>query len=308
MNSLNHNYSVMQLEYNKMQAENQQLLSWSPSTNTAMVIIKDVIQINMSMYTPTLESNTASVRPDYGGAIEEIMTYKLVNTQSAFELTLRFENGHFSLFTLTQLEGYPNYPLIYTQPQSTDILQATRDLMTRYQSVSNDSYLSEINSLLSIANETTSDQTTGNTKFDLSNVGSTGTATLTYSENGYDYQPKNMQVTLESGIIVKFTDDWFFYNVGSAPINISQEQAVEIAKNAAKNFSWNANGTQVSNFQIVNSPVSVEFYPHPRGTDNLTLYPYWYVTLFLDKTYPGDVSALGVGVWADTGKVEAVQT
>jgi hypothetical protein len=39
----------------------------------------------------------------------------------------------------------------------------------------------------------------------------------------------------------------------------------------------------------------------------LTLYPYWYVTLYLDKTYPGGVSEIGVGVWADTGQVASIQ-
>ena len=76
--------------------------------------------------------------------------------------------------------------------------------------------------------------------------------------------------------------------------------------NAVKNYSWNENGTQVSNFQVLNSPVSAELYPKPR-TDNLTLYPYWYVTLHLDKTYPGGVSEIGVGVWADTAQATNIQ-
>jgi hypothetical protein len=298
----------LQADYNKVQAENQRLLKWTPSTNFAMVIIKDVIQINVSMYQATLESNTAQIRTDYGGAIEEAMSYKLSNIQSAFELTLIFENGHLSLFTLTQLEGYPNYPPIYTQPQSTDPLQATRDLIARYQSVANDSYLGDVSSLLTIANETTADQFLGTVKLDLSNTGSTATATMTYTENGFDYLPKSIQLSFDKNVMTKFSDNWFLFNVGSTQINVTQDQAVAIAKNEAKSFSWNVNGTRVANFQILDNLVSVVFWAHPRGTDDLTLYPYWYVTLFLDKTYPGGVSALGVGVWADTGKVEAVTT
>jgi DNA-binding transcriptional ArsR family regulator len=308
VNSLNSNFASLQADYNKVQAENQRLLKWTPSTNFAMVIIKDVIQINVSMYQATLESNTAQIRTDYGGAIEEAMSYKLSNIQSAFELTLIFENGHLSLFTLTQLEGYPNYPPIYTQPQSTDPLQATRDLIARYQSVANDSYLGDVSSLLTIANETTADQFLGTVKLDLSNTGSTATATMTYTENGFDYLPKSIQLSFDKNVMTKFSDNWFLFNVGSTQINVTQDQAVAIAKNEAKSFSWNVNGTRVANFQILDNLVSVVFWAHPRGTDDLTLYPYWYVTLFLDKTYPGGVSALGVGVWADTGKVEAVTT
>lgn len=304
VNSLNSNFASLQADYNKVQAENQRLLKWTPSTNFAMVIIKDVIQINVSMYQATLESNTAQIRTDYGGAIEEAMSYKLSNIQSAFELTLIFENGHLSLFTLTPLDANPNYPLIYTQPQSSDPLQATRDLIGRYQLVANDSYLREASSLLAIANETTADQTLGNVKLHLS----TGAATMTYTENGFDYLPKSMKLKFDNNLLTTFSDNWFLFNVGSAQINVTQDQAVAIAKNEAKSFSWNVNGTRVANFQILDNLVSVVFWAHPRGTDDLTLYPYWYVTLFLDKTYPGGVSALGVGVWADTGKVEAVTT
>jgi len=306
-NKLSNDYNFMQGNLTQLQNENYQLLHWTPSTNEAMVIIKDVIQINVSMYQATLESNTAQVRTDLGGLIEEVMQYQLENTQSTFELTLRFRNGHFSLFQLTELEGYPNYPPIYTQPQATDPLQATRNLIARYQAVSNDSYLDQASALLAIANETSADQTLGNVKLDLT-TGSTATALLTYTQNGLDYQPKNMEVYFDNNIVTEFTDDWFLYPVGNASINISQDQAVTLARNAVKGFSWNVNGTPVTNFQVLNTPISVVFYPHPRGTDDLTLYPYWYVTLFLDKTYPGGVSALGVGVWADTGKVEAITT
>jgi hypothetical protein len=48
------------------------------------------------------------------------------------------------------------------------------------------------------------------------------------------------------------------------------------------------------------------FFPHPR-TDLLTLVPYWYVTLYLDKEYPGGVNSISVGVWADTGEVANIQ-
>jgi hypothetical protein len=117
-----------------------------------------------------------------------------------------------------------------------------------------------------------------------------------------------MKLKFDNNLLTTFSDNWFLFNVGSAQINVTQDQAVAIAKNEAKSFSWNVNGTRVANFQILDNLVSVVFWAHPRGTDDLTLYPYWYVTLFLDKTYPGGVSALGVGVWADTGKVEAVTT
>ena len=306
-NSLSSDYGVLKANLTEVQAQNQKLLSWSPSTNQAMVIIKDVIQIDVSKYQATLESTTAQVRSDLGGAIEEVFKYSLVNSQSNFELTLRFRNGHFSLYQLSQLEGFPNYPPLYTQPQPTDVLQAATRLIQRYKAVMNDSYLDEATRLLASANETSNDQTLGNTKLRLSTYGTSSDALLMYTDNGTDFPPKSQDVVFENNVVTKFSDDWILYQVGSTQVNISKEQAVLIAKNTAKTFSWNANGTQISSFQILDNPVTVQLVSHPKGLENLTLYPYWYVTLFLDKTYPGGVSVIAVGVWANTGKVEAIQ-
>ena len=90
-------------------------------------------------------------------------------------------------------------------------------------------------------------------------------------------------------------------------VNVSQDQAVQIAQNYVKTYSWNANGTEVSNVALLQTPVSIQFCPHPRN-DGLTLIPYWYITLYLAKTYPGEVDRIAVGVWADTGQVANIQT
>ena len=306
LNSLSIDYGNLKADYGNIKTLNKQLLSWSPSTNQAMTIIKDVIQIDVSKYQATLESNTAGIRTDFGGIIEEVFKYSLDNSQSSFELTLRFRNGHFSMFQLNQLEGYPNYPPIYTQQQPTDALQAARALIQRYKSVMNDTYIDEAAQLLATASDTSGDQTLGNTKLRISTLGADAEARLMYTANGTDFEAKSLYVSFQNQIVKIFSDDWFLFKVGSTQVNISKDQAVLAAKNAAKAFSWSANGTQVTNFQIMDNPVSVVFYPFSR-TDPLTLYPYWYVTLYLDKTYPGGVSDITVGVWADTGNIENIK-
>ena len=306
-NNLSTDYGALKTDLTEIQAQNDKLLSWSPSTNQAMVIIKDVIQIDVSKYQASLESTQATFRSDLGGAIEEVFKYSLVNSISNFELTLRFRNGHFSLYQLSQLEGAPNYPPLYTNPQPTDVLSASRQIIQRYKAVMNDSYLDEATQLLASANQTSNDLTLGNTKLSFSTYGSTANALLMYTDNGTDFRPKSLDVVLENNIVTKFSDDWTLYKVGSTQIKISRDQALLAAKDAAKTFSWNVNGTRVSDFQILDNPVSAELVSHTKGTDSLTLYPYWYVTLHLDQTYPGGVSVIAAGVWADTGKVENMQ-
>ena len=307
-NNVSNNYIDLQKNYNVIKVLNEQLLLSNTSDNAAeaKTIIQDVIQIDTSKYQMTLLSDTVQVRSDLDGVVEEIMQYSLVNTASHFDLTLRFRNGHFSLFQINQLEGAPNFPLVYAEAQPRDVVQACQGLLERYESAFNDSYMRQIASLIASANDMTTDQTFGNTKLQLSSYNGFADVSLMYTNNGTDFQAKSITLVYNNYALTEFSDDWFLFKVGSTQINISQAQAVQIAMNAVKSYSWNANGTQVSNFQVLNSPVSAQLYPKPR-TDYLTLYPYWYVTLHLDKTYPGGVSEIGVGVWADTEQPTNIQ-
>ena len=305
-NRLSSDYELMKADFDKIQAQNQQLLSWSTSASKAMAIIRDVIQIDVAKYQATLLSNTVEDRADLGGVIEEVIKYSFVNSVSRIELTLRFRNNHFSLFQLSQLEGFPNYPPLYTKSQPRDILQAGMGLLERYKSVMGEPYLEEMSRLLASANETNGDQTLGNTKLRISDYGGNAEILFHYTENGTDFSVKRLHVVFQNHVIMELSDDWLLYKIGTAQVDISREQAIQIAKNAARDYSWISSGVQVSDFGILDEPVSAEFYPHSR-TEYLTLVPYWYVTLHLDKTYPGGVNVIAVGVWADTGEIANIQ-
>jgi hypothetical protein len=72
-------------------------------------------------------------------------------------------------------------------------------------------------------------------------------------------------------------------------------------------FTWEADGAVVSDFSVLEEPVSAVFHPTLREA-GLALIPYWEVTLYLDKAYPGGVNRIVVGVWADTGEVRRINT
>lgn len=308
-NELSNDYSALQKNYNAVKEQNQQLLlsKTSNDTDQARIIIQDVLQIDTSKYHLTLTGDTLQNRADLGGLIEEILQYSLVNNASRIDLTLRFRDGHFSLLQINQLEGSPNFPLVYTEPQPIDVIQACQGLIDRYTSALKDSYMDQINTLMASVNDNKSGQTLGNSKLQFSSYDGYADFLLMYTDNGTDFQAKSVHLSYQNNILTEFSDNWLTFKVGSAQVNISKDQAVLIAKNAAKSYSWNANGTQVTNFQILDNPVSAQFYPKPRASDVLTLYPYWYVALYLDKTYPGGVSEIAVGVWADTGQIASIQ-
>ncbi len=98
--------------------------------------------------------------------------------------------------------------------------------------------------------------------------------------------------------------------VGSTEVKISEEQAVNIAKEYLKTFSWKANDgseelVEVKDFKVLASPVKAKLSMQPR--ESFELYPYWYVELVLDKVYQGSVNSIHVGLWADTGTVAYCQ-
>jgi DNA-binding transcriptional ArsR family regulator len=298
-------FNQLSNDYELLKAQNQQILSWN-SAERAMTIIRDVAQIDITKYQTTLLSDTVENRSDLGGVVEEILKYSLTTTESKIDLVLRFRNNHFSLYQLSLIEGIPPYAPIYVQPQSTDILEATIGLIERYKSSTSDPYLEEMSRLLASSNETNNEQTLGNTKLRITNNGDTAVVLLLYTVNGVDFSTKSLRVVFRNHFLQELSDDWFLYKVDSAQVNVSKEQAIQIARDAAKNFEWNADGVQVSNFSVLEEPVSAVFFPHPR-TEPLTLVPYWYITLYLDREYPGGVNIITVGVWADTGKVANIQ-
>ena len=308
LNQLSSNFANLQKDYNRVKTENEQLLSWSNSANKAMAMLKDVVELDVSKYQASLiGSPAAELRNDLGGVVEEVTKYALVNSVSRLEVTLRYRNNEFSLFRLDQIEGSPNFPPIYKGAQPTNNIDAAKELLQRYQLATNKTYLQNMIALIASANSNTTEQILGNTKLMISNLDGRSEITLQYIASGVDFVGKTLKIAIQSHIVTEFHDDWSLYVIGSDHLNISREQAVQIAKNASKNYIWNAGETQVSDFTVLDSPVTAEFYPHTRPDDSVILYPYWYVTLHLDKIYPGGVNVIAVGVWADTGEVANIE-
>ena len=92
--------------------------------------------------------------------------------------------------------------------------------------------------LLSVATETQQDQTLGNVKLEISINGDNAQFSLLYTENNVDFAAKSLQITFENGLLSSLSDDWPLYSIGSTQVNITQDQAIQIARNAASTFTW----------------------------------------------------------------------
>ena len=99
-------------------------------------------------------------------------------------------------------------------------------------------------------------------------------------------------------------DGWNLFNIGSTTVSVSSERAVTLARNALSGYQWADNGVVVTSFQYNREPASIVF--HPNTKNDLTLYPEWVVTFYLDKVYAGGDYMIVVFIWADTGEVAAI--
>jgi DNA-binding transcriptional ArsR family regulator len=298
-------YDQLEFEYDHVLADNERLLSWGKSPTKVLAFLKDVIHLDITKYHSTLASNTVEYRNDLGGIVEELFKYTLNYEGSTVDVTLRFRNNELSRFYLYVLEGTP----IYSQLQPTNVLDVSKGIIERYYEYSGASYLENIKNILMNVNEPGDFETSaGNVKIIRSAEGNNVKIECFYVENNIDFKSKSVVLSFDSyGFLEVLNDDWTIFSVGSTEVNVSKEEAINIAIDYASDFSWVANGVTISNFTVVSEPVTAELWPHSRE-QTLELIPYWYVTLYLDREYPGRVDRLAVGLWADTGKVSTIQT
>jgi hypothetical protein len=250
----------------------------------------------MTKYTAKLERNTVGYRSDLGGITEEFLTYRLTSDETELSIDFRFRNQTLSRYLLDVIEGSP----IYVQPQPTNVLDLTDEILQRYQQYAGVSYLETMRNMLSTVNETEAlEKTVGDIKLIISSEGKDVEIRWIKTASGIDYQAKGVILSFDNGVLEMLTDGWFLFNVGSTEVNVSEEEAIEIAMSHAQDYSWTVDGVEVTDFVILEEPVSTNLWPHIRE-EPLDLIPYWYVVLQLDNVYPGNVNSIGVGIWTDT--------
>jgi len=289
-------------ERDSLLSKYNQLLSWSSSTNNAINFLQNVVQIDTSHYQATLLSNNFEQRTDLGGTLQQIMTYDLSSSDSKLYVSLRFRNNQFSRYQILIQEGAP----VYSQPQPSSAVDSSKGLLERLAAYESTVYLGNMSSLLSLVSSSTQDIEIkeGNLKLTASQ-GESPKIVIMYTENNVDFSPKSLSLVFRDGDLVDMIDGYFLFSVGSTEVNISSDRVVTLARNALNSYSWTAEGTTVSDFQVVGQPTVIF---HPNTKNSLELYPQYTVTFALDKVYPGGIDAIMVEVWADNGSIAQIKT
>ncbi len=275
-----------------------------------LAFLSDVALLDLTKYNITLRDYDVSYPPEYGGIAKEWVRYILETSDSKLDANIIFLNGTYGWSLLFWDKGSP----IYIQPQPVSVIDSAKGVIERYQAYSGYSGFQEMRAMLDTIN--TVENTTvisqdqqipakvlvvGNLKLEVI-FGNTVSFLWTYTFT--DFEMNALSIDFRKDALYGIDDRWrTVFTVGSTEATVTEEEAISIAMNRAQNFSYVANGTTVSGFTVrfANATLSM------NARDPLTLYPFWRVDLWLDKYYPGGVSSIAVGIWADTGEVSYIQ-
>ncbi|MEM3051542.1 MAG: hypothetical protein QXJ40_05600 [Candidatus Bathyarchaeia archaeon] len=278
----------------------------SVAQKKTLSLLTDVIMLDLAKYNMTLLYDQVSYPAEYGGIAEEEVRYKLEANGSKLDATAVYRNNALAYCLIDALER--SRPPFYTQAQPANLIDKVKGFLDRYQKWAGSPRYQELKDILDMVSKVESTTVTlGNVKLTMLVEGSFASFQWAYSYDGFE-QP-GMDVSLRDGDIWSFGDIYGIFKVGSTTIKVSREEAISIAREQAKNFSWkvglDADATEVKDFTILETPVKAELSMQAR--EPLTLYPFWRITLYLDKAYPGGVIGIVVGVWADTGEVRYIE-
>jgi hypothetical protein len=287
-------------------AEMERLQGYGAGTDKALAFLKNVTKLDTTAYTLDLEDDSVVWRADLGGMAEEIIRYGLDdNHLNKINVRLQYYNDHFYRYDLYLTESTP----IFAQAQPSDVLQNAKFTLARYRAYAGEDYLTKMSSMLDTVSrvEAYKEVIDGNLKLVIYTDTWTVRFAWSYIENGIDFQTtKGLQMVFQNNILTMMTDGYFQYTVGNTNLAVSEDKAIEMAKNHVKTLTYNIEGQQVSGFTVQSEPFSVQQVPHTRG-NSVALYPYWYVQLKLNQIYAGGLDIVTVGIYADTGIIADVQ-
>jgi hypothetical protein len=208
-----------------------------------------------------------------------------------------FANSTLRLCTLTVDSGQP----YYSNPLPTNTKDAAQTILQRYSTLYKDPELTTMSGLISNVDLTKdSVKIEGNIKLEVTVISDEVSMAFIKSQNGVDFG--RLTIVFQGGRFLTFFDSRSYCKIGSADVNISKEQAINMALNAASNFSYHYKGQLIDNLTFVESAIRTELRSNVRDVPTL-FYPCWQVDLPLHEVYPGAVYYIEVKIWADSGQI-----
>lgn len=284
--------------------------SISTAQDKALAFIENVLPFDSTQYNITLRNYGVPKLPDLGStqpnnAKQELLTYALESKDSTVDVICTIQDNVLSYCHVYVLKG----PVIGDRPYS-NVTDAATSFLQKYQSYSSIDSTEMIAMLSNVDPTKNATITSGNLKLTVTHMDLTGTAfgdsiifRWVQTFNGCDYL--SVEMGFSDGVFSGISDRRAIYPIGDTSVNISKEQAIKIAMDAIKNYSYRmSDDWVVTGFNVTEDKTVAVLQTQTKESN--VLYPIWTVTLPLNGTWPGSVTELLVQIWAGTGEVHLV--
>ena len=272
------------------------------SQDKAMDFMENVLPINTSKYTITLRIDTAAKgRSLFNYNISDLQ-YELSRGSSRVYVDFRIENDIISCCTI-----YPREGPVITNKQYSNLHDAVADFLKTYQTYSK----IDSNKLLSMLDDVniTEDSTITieNTKLTITTTlyPSLGRNVITFKWvqviNGVEYPSLELTFDKDKCLFLQIADDRVLYTISDTAINISKEQAIDIALENLAQYSYEmSDGSIVSDLKASKDNAVAKL---TVSRSNYEFRPLWDVRIFLDEEYPGNVFCIATFIWVNNGEI-----
>jgi hypothetical protein len=281
--------------------------SISTAQETALIFIENVLPIDITQYNITLSNYGVPKLPDIGtykqnDGNQEVLAYSLESEDSSMNVICTLNEGILYMCQADTQRGS-----VIADKQYANTADAAKSFLEKYQTFSKLDSTEMIAMLANVDPTKNMTTTSGDLKLTITHKDLTGTAfgdSINFrwvrTINGCDYLAIN--AVFRDGAFSSFVDHRARYAIGDTAVNISKEQAIDIAMKYIQNYSYRiSDNIVVSDFNVTEDKTVANLVPTVR--EGNVLYPYWSVLLYLNQTYPGSVTSLLLGIWADEGDV-----
>jgi hypothetical protein len=273
--------------------------------------IENILPIDLSKYTLQFQREYNMWEggiPSFsktGGTINRNMTkvqYQLTSEESTFEIHFIIEKDAITGYTVYMKDGQE----VILNKQYLNSLDAAKDFLEKYQiytGIDSNDMIAMLDNVDLTKNSTT---TTGNTRFTtyINYIGGIDQISFdwTYTIDGIDYTWLTLGFDTNGNYLITMADTRVLYTIGDTSINVSMEQAIDIALEYLKTYSYEMpDGSIVDDFKV--SDIGAMLYTTPIDYVDYVLRPYWDVKLFLKEPASGSVFGITVFIWANTGEI-----
>ena len=262
----------------------------------AMNFIKNVMSVDLSKYTIELKNSDIMDGVPLANDNRKITTLSYTMTplegndeKEVISVSFTFEKDVLTTyFTLPLTE-------VITNTQYANRNSAVKGFFEKYQTYTNIDSTNLIAMLDNVDLTQNSIITKENTKLVVKGTD----LSWTYTVNGVDYT--KLEIGVIGGFVRSVRDTRALYTIGDTSINISMEQAIDIALENLKYYSYDMfDGVVVSDFKVSRDNIVATLVTVPVDYE---LRPYWDLRMMLDEVYPGNVFGITAFIWANTGEV-----